>query len=803
MSRRWLLPAILLVLLFAASLIHVEPGTLGVLRGSADGKVFVLEPGLHFRIPFLQRLLVYPSGPFHLDFEQPAVSREGSRIRLSVHFEGIFPRDSLIELARKAEGRNGPTLVEEKLKFMMSRWAADQSAADIPTEPLDLKERFRGAARSSDFQIKVLTLRRLTGGEAEAKTPPVPGEGVKVVLVGIDAADWQIIDPLIAAGRLPVLARLKREGAWANLRSMDPMLSPLLWTTVATGKPPEEHGVVDFLVSEPGTGRKSPVTSTARRVRALWNIFSEAGRTCDFVAWWATWPAEKVNGVMVSDRVAYSLFDSSGGSGLEGAVYPDTYAATVARLQVRPDRISLRDLRPYADISQADLDGARRRAKAEPANASRDPLIHLTRILSSTRTYHALALDLLSKGQPDLFAVYYQAIDEVSHRFAHFADPRMEMVSESDHHRYRKAVEAMYLEQDRMLGEILSRVDPSSLVLVVSDHGFRNGSGRPTDRPPDIEGQPARWHRPYGIFLASGPMVVRGEKDPLGLLDLAPIVLSAGGLPSAKDMPGAIPPSLFTLSFLSSRPGERIATYETGSRPEGAAMTPEGEAEARRAAAALEESLRSLGYIGGESAGATKTGAGGSETAFSHANLAGIHLSKGNLAEAEREAKRSLEIAPGYLPALVYLSETYEQQKRYAEALPLARQAAATDSPDRQTGIYLLIANLYVSLGKPKEGIEDLSSFLGGHGSESDLHSAIGILRGAAGDPAGAEEAYRRASGAGSHGPGAGEAPVRSLRVPARAGNAASRSSWSALARNGDSRSITTTSAWSMTVLEE
>jgi tetratricopeptide (TPR) repeat protein len=241
-------------------------------------------------------------------------------------------------------------------------------------------------------------------------------------------------------------------------------------------------------------------------------------------------------------------------------------------------------------------------------------------------------------------------------------------------------------------------------------------------------------------------MVVRGEKDPLGLLDLAPIVLSAGGLPSAKDMPGVIPPSLFTLSFLSSRPGERIATYETGARPGGAAMTPEGEAEARRAAAALEESLRSLGYIGRESPGMAKPGAGGgSETAFSHANLAGIQLSKGNLGEAEREAKRSLEIVPGYLPALVYLAETYEQQKRYAEALPLARQAVATDSPDRQAGIYLLIANLYVSLGKPKEGLDDISSFLGSHGNESDLHSAIGILRGATGDAAGAEEAYRRA----------------------------------------------------------
>jgi tetratricopeptide (TPR) repeat protein len=744
MSRRWLLPAVLLVLLFAASLVHVQPGTLGVLRGAAEGKSFLLDPGLHLRIPFFQRLLLFPAGPFHLDFEQEATSREGSRVRLTVHFEGLILRDQLLEFAQRAGSRNGPTVVQDDLGDFLVRWAGDRSASDISASPEELKERFRGAARSGGFEIKSLTVRRAPDAPG-AGLPAAPRHGVKVVLVGLDAADWQLIDPLAAAGALPNLARLKKEGAWANLRSMDPMLSPLLWTTVATGKPPEEHGVVDFLVPDPGTGRKSPVTSAARKVKALWTVFSQAGRSCAVVAWWATWPAEKVNGTLVSDRVAYSLFDAAGGAGLERAVYPDSYAATVGRLQITADRIRLEDLRPFADITQADLDAARRRASANPAGASRDPLIHLTRILSAARTYHALALDLLSRGQPDLFAVYYQGIDEVSHRFAHFAEPRMQMVSEADYRRYRRAVEAIYREQDRMLGELLARVDPSSLVLVVSDHGFRNGSGRPKDQPPDIEGQPARWHRPYGIFLASGPMVAPGEKDPLSLLDIAPMVLEAGGLPAAKDMPGSIPPGVFTASFLASRPEEEVATYETGGSGAGEPVSPEAGAEARRAQAALEENLRSLGYIGGSSAGGDKSAKDGTETAFSHASLAGIHLAKGKLEEAEKEAKRALQIAPGYLPALVYLAEVYEQERRYAEALPLARQAAATDSPDRQTGIYLLMANLYVSLGRPKEGLADLASFQAAHGKESDLHSALGIVKGAAGDSAGAEAEYRRA----------------------------------------------------------
>ncbi len=740
---------VLLVLLFTASLVHVEPGTLGVVSGAAGGKSFLLEPGLHFRIPFLQEMRVFPSGRFRLDLEQDLLSREGSRVRTAIHFEGLLLRETLLDFAQRAAERNGPTVVEGDLVTLLTRWAADRSAAEIPSEPLELKGSFQGAARANGFQIKTLTVRRVqTGASPTRGEASLPGQNrAKVVLVGIDGADWQMIDPLIAAGKLPTLARLKREGAWASLRSMDPMLSPMLWTTVATGKPPEEHGVADFLVRDPATGRQAPVTSAARKVKAFWEIFSEAGLSCDVVAWWATWPAERVNGTLVSDRVAYSLFDSSGGASLRGAVYPDSYAEAAGRLASTADGITLEDLRPFADITQADLDGARRRARSDPRSSSRDPVIHLTRILASARTYHAIALDLLSRGQPDLFAVYYQGIDEVSHRFAHFAPPKMAMVSDADYRRFRNAVEAIYLAQDRMLGELVSRIDPSSLLLIVSDHGFRNGKGRPRDAPPDIEGQPARWHRPYGIFIAAGPMVAPGEKEPLGLLDIAPIVLEAGGLPAGADMPGTLPAGLFTQAFAASRPGERIATYETGHRMAGPSLASGEEAEARRAEKAMEENLRSLGYIGSAPAANPKGGgaAGEAETAFSHASLAGIYLGKGKLDEAEKEAKRALEIAPGYLPALVYLAEVYQEQKRYAEALPLARQAASTDSPDRQTGIYLLIANLYVSLGRPQEGIADLSSFLARRGSESDLHSALGILRGAAGDPSGAEEKYRKA----------------------------------------------------------
>jgi tetratricopeptide (TPR) repeat protein len=741
MSRRWILPVVLLVLLFTASLVHVESGTLGVLQGAAGGRAFVLDPGLHFRVPFLQRLHIYPVGVFKLDFPWDATAREGTAVKLDVHFEGLIIRESLIQFSERAAARNGPTVVRDDLGVWIRQWASHQSASEIPLQPQEIADRFRAEARTKGFRIKSLTVGRNPAIPTLKETSPIPvrGSGAKVVLLGLDGADWQILDPLIAAGKLPALARLKQGGAWANLRSMDPMLSPLLWTTLATGKPPEEHGVMDFMVPDPQTGKPSPVSSNSRRVRALWNLFSAAGLSCDIVAWWATWPAEAVNGTLVSDRVAYSLFSVDGASPPRGAVFPESYAVEIAKLKVSADSITAEDLRPFVRISGPELRALRAKASTDPRLSAKDPVLHLTRILAGTRTYQSIALNLLSRGQSDLFALYYQGIDEVGHRFAHFADPKMDMVSEADHARFRNAVESFYIYQDQLLSEVLSRVDPSSFVVVISDHGFKSGASRPRNHPPDLEGQPARWHRTYGVFLAAGPMVAPGEKETLSLLDIAPTLLAAAGLPPAADMSGRLRTDLFTPTFASALPQQRVPTYESSQMAERSPGVPDDESSAS-AAQAMEENLRSLGYIGG---GSRPRGASG--TAFSHSALAGILLQKGKLAEAEKEAQEALRMEPGYLPALVYLSEVYEKQKRYDAALPLARQAAASDSPDRQSGLFLLVANLYIALGKPSEGLADLQTFLARRGQESDLHSAMGSLKAASGDSPGAEVAYRRA----------------------------------------------------------
>jgi predicted AlkP superfamily phosphohydrolase/phosphomutase len=92
------------------------------------------------------------------------------------------------------------------------------------------------------------------GADAQIAAWPQPLR--RVIFVGVDGADWDIIENLMAQDLLPNFAELVENGATGPLRSVKPLLSPLVWTTIATGKFPEDHGILNFTVVDPATGRK-------------------------------------------------------------------------------------------------------------------------------------------------------------------------------------------------------------------------------------------------------------------------------------------------------------------------------------------------------------------------------------------------------------------------------------------------------------------------------------------------------------------------------------------------------------------
>ncbi|HEU4403609.1 MAG TPA: alkaline phosphatase family protein [Candidatus Polarisedimenticolia bacterium] len=778
--------AIVAIAAMAASVVHVPQGSLATLAWRGGGTPRLLSPGFSLRLPILQRVRIYPDGAVDAAGMVQAASREGSVVSLPYEATLRPGEQGLLTLEREGGAGGAQTALKRLVEEQIHKVAAALGTFDLAsgaarqdletTVRLMLEKRFSATARVTFSAPGVPTELRATFGR-EAIYGRRQQTGVKVVLVGIDGADWDAIDPLIAKGELPNLARLKREGSWARLRSNVPTLSPILWTTVATGKSPDRHGINDFLIADPRTGRKIPINSTFRRTKALWNILTEAGMSSDVIAWWASWPAEAISGHLISDRIAYSTFSFADPQNRNGAVYPDDYAATVERLRLSEGRITYREVAPFLRISESEFKEARQvAARKGRASEIQESINVFVRLLASTETYRRIALDLLdaerrSGSSPDLFAVYFQGVDETNHRFAHCVPPHASLCPPDEYARFSGSVAAFYRYQDEILGEILRRTQGAT-VIVISDHGFLTGDGRPRSSKPFIEGgNPGMWHDLYGVFLACGPPIRTGEIPPVTLYDIAPTILHLIGLPAPDDMPGKPLTEALTKEFEAAHPIVRVPSYEglgpapgeqvaaSGAPGSGAGAVGTGQALGGAADEEMVEQLRSLGYVGGPGGGQERAAAPeapsatagqardeGVPTILYHTNLARVYLGKRQFDLAETEYRKALQIDPRSTQALAGLAGLYELKGDPDKALEVVRSIVHLDS---DTAPLVKVAELFIQVGRAADGLPFVEGIKppqeGGRHWEVGRSAALVMLYSAAGRPREAEAALLKA----------------------------------------------------------
>jgi predicted AlkP superfamily phosphohydrolase/phosphomutase len=422
-----------------------------------------------------------------------------------------------------------------------------------------------------------------------AGRPVEPTPGPRVVLIGIDGADWRVIDRLISEGRLPIFARLKGEGATGILRSMEPSSSPSLWTTVATGVRPERHGIRGFVVpaahadgATSGGPNVRPVTSTMRRAPAFWNLISSQDRRVGVIGWLVTWPAEPVNGYVVSSYLPY-IYNWSTGRPLKGTLvdglprqtFPEGLMDELRALKVRPRELDSELLERFYEPSRVPALSADNRACVEGFRWS----------LASDQTYRRIGRWLFELYPVDLFAIYFGGIDVASHRFWKFAHPRdLDYgVGEGEREVLAGVIDEYYVYVDRLIGEYVESMDEDDTLLVLSDHGFK---------PVLIPGRPATsgHHRPEGVLaiLGRGAARARTIRD-AGLLDVLPTLLYLMDLPIPSDIEGRILTDALDEEFTRDREPRFVQSYGDESRPAGPI-----DSELDRN---ILERLRSLGYI--------------------------------------------------------------------------------------------------------------------------------------------------------------------------------------------------------------
>jgi predicted AlkP superfamily phosphohydrolase/phosphomutase/Flp pilus assembly protein TadD len=448
----------------------------------------------------------------------------------------------------------------------------------------------------------------------------------RVLVAAIDGLDPQTVDLLVSEGKLPNFARLRSEGAYAPMESQEPLLSPVIWTTIATGKSPDEHRIGHVVAVNEKTGEPLPVTSRMRRVKAIWNILSESKRKVDVIGWWATWPAESINGSMVSDHFAYHFLFEEGLTGgpddATGKTSPPELMTVLQPDVKRPKDLTRAELARYVDVPDAELQ--------RPFDL-KDDLSEFRWALATMLTHRNAALRLWKRDDPDDLLVYFEGVDSTSHLFGHlFRAGPLAGELEEQRKRYGRAVEQMYLLADEIVGDLMKAAGKDTTLVVLSDHGFQLGA-LPDDpsKLRDMRRVSEAFHRKKGILYLWGRKVrSRARLDAPTILDVAPTILALNGVPPARDMKGRVLTEGLTLE-----PSARVATYETGSAVASGAAPAAAPATDARVDPEVMKRLASLGYLHATSPTGDR-------------NIAAVLFEQGKFAESAAEYAKLVKQKP-------------------------------------------------------------------------------------------------------------------------------------------------------------
>ena len=263
----------------------------------------------------------------------------------------------------------------------------------------------------------------------------------KVLVIGLDGATFDIIQPLVADGRLPNLARILQSGAWGALNSAIPPITPTAWTSIFTGKNPGKYGIYNFKEFVPETYELRTLRINEHREKAIWHLLGEMGKRNIILDVPFTYPPQPLEGIMLTGygtpRTSETVFTYP--SAWQEVLPPDLYSEI--RVAVPKHRF---------DRSQAFIDEWR-----VVMNGRRRLLQHL-----------------LTEETWDFFFHVFTITDNLAHIFWTYVDPNHPNYHLPEGPHYREAFFDGYEQCDALLGDMMTWAGSDTTTLIVSDHGF-------------------------------------------------------------------------------------------------------------------------------------------------------------------------------------------------------------------------------------------------------------------------------------------------------------------------------------------
>lgn len=391
------------------------------------------------------------------------------------------------------------------------------------------------------------------------------GKKNSVFLVGIDGATWTVIDPLLKKDKLPNFKYLIDNGVRSDIKTSVPTHSPILWTSIATGQKPDKHGIKSFIMIF-FSGAKTPIQDMLqrgffsrlqylqftglvnvypantyyRKTPAIWNILSREGKKSIIVNWFPSWPAEDVDGYMISDKFIRTVTSDK---------------------ELHRDPCRKYNNLVYPDYLCIELSKNMKSYLSEDLNKKEYISDFQKLIYQSENIYFNMSLELLLKEEKtDFFTVYLRGTDDLEHKYWKYRDSdkiKFPYVTQEERKKYESVIDDYYVQIDSYMGEIIKRMDENSTVIVISDHGheaFFTGL--------DSKQNGAHGLGPDGIFIASGKNIAKNfSGDKPTIYDITPTILYLLGSPVADDMDGRVLENIIDKKMFNENPPRFISTY--------------------------------------------------------------------------------------------------------------------------------------------------------------------------------------------------------------------------------------------------
>ena len=393
------------------------------------------------------------------------------------------------------------------------------------------------------------------------------------------------------------------------LKPFTPSNSAVIWTSVITGMNPQKHGIDSFIyykmreriirkttvkkvlkfgvrplfrwLRKRGYVRDVPFSLDMVRQKMLWEIFAQENRNVGVINWWYSWPAYKVPGFIISDRVHYWRLSERGKhASLPDAhlVHPDRLLEEVVKRVVDPFELPFDVYKQFMKVDEREIESMK------DCHYKRHQLMSEFKYLySMDESVRKLALLCLEEfSQPDFLALYFRGIDIISHCALKYApDDRDNHITDEEVEQFGETVHEYYRYIDRVLKGLIEKVSVDTTIMLVSDHGF--------EREPDGRfGH--RKTKPPGLFILCGQNIKTGVSiENASLYDITPTLLYLSSLPVSKEMDGMVLKACVEEKFLQSHPIRFIESYGSPQRNKGP--------DAHGSEEEIKERLRALGYI--------------------------------------------------------------------------------------------------------------------------------------------------------------------------------------------------------------